>query len=131
MGTLAKILIGIIIVLVIGISIYVPITSSDLTKLNKEMVAKDTVISFLQSDNKQLNDRLALIQKLNDQYNSEVNSIGVDTQKLENQSQTFSLPVTLENNPVGTATSVNMQLNSIFDEMSNLGKPVIAETKNK
>ena len=119
MGSLTKILLGIILTLVIGISIYIPITNSHLTKLNKEMVAKDTVISELQSSNKQLNDRLILVQKLNDSYNFDINKISKDTQGLQNESIKFGNSQNIINNPVGIAVDVNNHLNSIFDEMSN------------
>ena len=119
MGSLTKILLGIILTLVIGISIYIPITNSHLTKLNKEMVAKDTVISELQSSNKQLNDRLILVQKLNDSYNFDINKISKDTQGLQNESIKFGNSENIINNPVGIAVDVNNHLNSIFDEMSN------------
>lgn len=119
MGSLTKILLGIILTLVIGISIYIPITNSHLTKLNKEMVAKDTVISELQSSNKQLNDRLILVQKLNDSYNFDINKISKDTQGLQNESIKFGNSENIINNPVGIAVDVNNHLNGIFDEMSN------------
>lgn len=131
MGSLTKILLGIILTLVIGISIYIPITNSHLTKLNKEMVAKDTVISELQSSNKQLNDRLILVQKLNDSYNFDINKISKDTQGLQNESIKFGNSENIINNPVGIAVDVNNHLNSIFDEMSNFPNGVPAKGSKK
>ena len=124
-----RVLIGIIIVLVLIIGIGAPITLKEISKLQKEMVAKDTVISSLQNDNKQLNDRLVLVQKLNDDYNKTISNIQIDTQKYHNDEVTFSMPSVVEKDPVGTATKVNIQMNSIFSELGQIGRdPITTKT---
>lgn len=124
MGNLTKILIGIILTLVIGISIYVPITNSKIIKINKEMVAKDTVISQLHNVNDELTQRLQLVQKLNDDFNKSITTIQLSTNAYQNKTSDF----TLESNIVPTKStntliSVNGSINSIFQDMKNLDSP--------
>ena len=124
-----RVLIGIIIALVLFIGIVFPIGFKHIERLDKEVTAKDTVISGLQSDNDQLNNRIILMQKLNDAYNNTINSVSEDTQKLQNENQIFGNKEVLKKNPTGTATELNNQINSIFVEMYNIGRTSVVKTK--
>lgn len=130
MGNLSKVLIGIILTLVIGISIYVPITNSKIIKINKEMVAKDTVISELNNVNNQLKSRLELVQKLNDNYNSSIANVQLSTNSYQNKNSEFILEKNiLPENSKNTLTDVNLSFNSIFTEMKNLDNPPVIVDK--
>lgn len=131
MGTLTKILLGIILTLVIGISIYVPITNSHLTRLNKEMVAKDTVISQMENVNKQLTDRLTLVQNLNTTYDNTISNVQLSTEKYQNAEVQFSTPTTIEQNPTATIQNVNTQISNIFNELELLDRPPVITKGDK
>lgn len=132
MGNLSKILIGIILTLVIGISIYVPITNSKIIKINKEMVAKDTVISQLQNVNDQLKNRLRLVQKLNDSYNNTITNVQLSTNEYQNKNSNFILEKNiLPKNSKNTLIDVNNSINNIFTEMKNLDNVMVNKEVKK
>ena len=110
--------------ILIAFGLYFWISHRELNQLTKEVEQKTIQVKQNEAVIRSLNDRLVLIQKLNDNFNKSINVIRQNQKDAQMSLQAFDLTNKSKRDPKQAELFINQRNAQILDNLNNLSRTI-------